>query len=159
MKTFSSHFVSDDRSSGLALMSNEGISLSILGYDASVSPKKNQDTPADCHISDQLLRVKLVSSELFLKATFDQLAHSISNCCSKILLIGFSTLFQSVKLSVTIYWQLLKVLHVHRQRLQHKLIFLMHLLCCLNGTIFMSARLFMTYFAQNGLGMIIYIPT
>lgn len=106
----------------------------------------------------QLLMVKLVSSELFLKASFDQLAHSISNCSSEVFLIGFSTVFQSVKLSVTIYWQLFKVLHIHRQSLQPELVFLMHLLCCLNGIIFMSARLFMKYFAQNGLGLIAYIP-
>lgn len=35
-----------------------------------------------------------------------QLAHSISNCSSEVFLIGFSTVFQSIKLSVTIYWQL-----------------------------------------------------
>lgn len=67
-------------------------------------------------------------------------------------------MFPNVELSVTIYWQLLKILHIHKQSLQLKLVLLMHLLCCLNDTIFMSARLFMKYFAQNGLGIIAYIP-
>lgn len=79
-----------------------GFGLNILAYDISLSKVRILQLIAVFLTVDGKISKLWIISESKLW----QLAHSISNCSSKVFLIGFSTVFQSVKLSVTIYWLL-----------------------------------------------------